>query len=78
MMKFTIDGVEYDGTLMDRFDTADPSEPTIFIDRYCQVFVVRCKNNHTTVSLALSPEIHKLFKKYGIEALLRALRGQTP
>jgi hypothetical protein len=73
-MKFTIDGVEYDGALMERFDTADPLEPVIFLDRYCQVFVVRYKDNQTSVTQALTPDIYKLFAKHGIEALLRALR----
>jgi hypothetical protein len=77
-VKFRIDGVDYDGALMERFETSDPSEPTIFMDRYCQVFVVRCENGHTTVSLALSPEIHRLFEKYGVQSLLRALRGPRP
>jgi hypothetical protein len=77
-MKFTIDGVDYDGALMQRFETTDPAEPTIFLDRYCQVFVVRLKNNQISVSQALTPDIYKLFQRHGIEALLRALRAPPP
>jgi hypothetical protein len=77
-MKFMIDGVEHDGALMQRFDTADPSEPTIFLDRYCQVFVVRQNAGRTTVTKALAPDVYKLFQKHGIEALLRSLRGPLP
>jgi hypothetical protein len=73
-MKFTIDGVDYDGALMQRFETADPAEPIIFLDRYCQVFVVRAKDNQTSVSQALTPDIYKLFQRHGIESLMRALR----
>jgi hypothetical protein len=73
-MKFSIDGVEYDGAKMSRFDTGNESEPTIFMDQYCQVFVVREQGGQKIVTRALTPEIHDLFKRYGIQSLLRALR----
>jgi hypothetical protein len=72
-MKFTIGGTDYNGAAMQRVDTGDRSEPIIYMDRDCQIFVVRNIHGVKAVSKAYTEDIHQLFQKHHVRPVLCAL-----
>jgi hypothetical protein len=70
-----VNGRTCDLSAADRFKTGNPLEPTIYINKNCQVFVAyTTPDGKESIRQATTPEIRALFEKYGIRPLMRAIR----
>lgn len=68
-MRFTLSGIECETSEMEAFPLKDERGTTIFMDRFCQVFVVTQRERRADVHQALRPEIPELAEKYQLEPL---------
>ncbi len=77
-MRFTLSGIEYETSEMEAFPLKDEEHTTIFMDRFCQVFVVTQRERRADVHQASTPEILELAEKHQLEPLSRAIRCPEP
>lgn len=77
-MHFSLSGTEYETSEMEAFPIDDGDGTTIYMDRFCQVFVMTHRERKTEVHQALTPEILELAEKYRLEPLSRAIRCPEP